>query len=180
MGRQPAKNPWVGVNYLNRDTRMEVPPAFWLQRLYDFDADLVVFPSIGTPFAYVLARRARRTGGMNINNPEFAHATPDTKFCVANHLLPVCTVFRTGVTWSIDNILNDLRSRDTWAAGGGEKFADNIEAAEATAEQKRKDALRDDMYNRSGDAWRSYQARTGQRTRYRYGHEHAKQTSVTK
>lgn len=180
MGRQPAKNPWVGVNYFNRDTRMEVPPAYWLQRLYDFDADLVVFPSIGTPFAYVLARRARRTGGMNILNPEFAHAQPDTKFCVANHLLPVSKIYRTGVTWSIDNILNDLRSRDTWAAGGGEKFADRIEHEEATAEQKRKDALKDDMYNRSGDAWRSYQARTGQRTKYRYGHEHATQTSVNK
>ena len=178
MSRHAVKNPWVGINYLQRDTRMEVPPAYWLQRLYDFDADLVLFPSIGTPFAYVLARRARRTGGMNAQNPEFAHAAPDTKFCVDNHLLPVCKVLRTGITWSIDNILNDLRSRDTWAAGGGEKFADKLDAGDAAAEQKRKDALKDDMYNRSGDAWRSYQARTGQRTRYRYGHEHAKQTSV--
>lgn len=154
---------------------MAEPPEYWLQRLWDFDSELVVFPSIQVPFAYVLARRARRTGGMNLHDPHFAKALPDTKFCLERHLLPVSLIYRhSTASWSIDNILMDLRARDIWAAGGAEKFADQADANDASDEQRTKDNIRDDMWNRSGDAWRSYQARTGQRTKYRYGHEQVK------
>lgn len=159
-------NPFIGVNYLDIDQKMSIPPAYWLQRLYDFDSDLVLFPSIQTPFAYVLARKARRTGGMNQSDPAFANALPDTKFCIERHLLPVSMIFRhSSASWSIDNILADLRARDIWAAGGGDKYADAADAADTLAEQKQKHTIRDDMYHRSGDAWRSYQARTGQRSK---------------
>lgn len=144
---------------------MPAPPEFWLQRLYDFDNDLVVFPSHQTPFAYVLARRARRTGGMNAQDPAFAQSLPDTKFCVERHLLPVSLITRhSTASWSIDNILSDLRSRDIWAAGGAEAFADKADANDAADEQQIRDTTRADMYNRSGDAWRSYQLRTGAAT----------------
>lgn len=164
-------NPYIGVNYLDIDNKMAVPPKYWLERLYDFDADLVVFPSIQTPFAYVLARKARRTGGMNIQDPAFAKSAPDTKFCIMRHLLPVSLIYRyNAVSWSIDNIIAELKRRDIWAAGGGDAYADQADAADTQAEHHTKQTIRDDMYNRSGDAWRSYQARTGQRTKTRYGH----------
>lgn len=175
---QEAPNRWVGINYLNRDNKMAIPPAFWLQRLFDFDSDLVVFPSIQVPFAYVLARRARRTGGFNLHDPAFEKSPPDTQFCVARHLLPVCLIYRSGASWSIDNIIADLKTRDTWAAGGAEKFVDNIEEAEQKRDDSRRAALRDDMFHRSGDAWQSYLARTGQRTKIRYGHQSAKRASA--
>lgn len=165
MARAQA-NPWIGINYLDVDSKMAAPPAFWLQRLHDFDKDLVVFPSAQTPFAYVLARKARRTGGMSQSGPMFDNALPDTKFCLARRMLPVSMIFRhNAVSWSIDNILRDLKARDIWAAGGGEKMADQIDAVDDAARQKTAKGIRDDFYNRSGDAWRSYQARTGQRTK---------------
>lgn len=166
-----APNRFIGINYLDIDSRMAPPPAYWLQRLYDFDADLVVFPSSQTPFAYVLARKAHRTGGMNMHDPAFVGAMPDTKFCVMRHLLPVSLIFRHNATsWSIDNIIAELKRRDIWSAGGGDSYADQADAADTAAEASKKAAIRDDMNNRSGDAWRSYQARTGQRSKTHYGH----------
>lgn len=178
MTRRATVNPWIGINYLDIDAKMAVPPAYWLQRLYDFDAELVVFPSIQTPFAYVLARRAKRTGGMNMHDPMFEKALPDTKFCVARRLLPVSLIYRhSSASWSIDNIIAGLKARDIWAAGGAEAYADQADAADTQREQKQKAAIRDDFWNRSGDAWRSYQARTGQRSKYRYGHRGATQAA---
>ncbi len=164
-------NRFIGINYLDIDSKMAVPPEYWLQRLWDFDSDLVVFPSIQTPFAYVLARRARRTGGMNVHDPQFLSAPPDTKFCIERHLLPVSLIYRTSsASWSIDNILNDLRARDIWAAGGGDAYADQVDAADAKREQQKKDQIRDDMWMRSGSAWGSYASRAGLRTKTHYGH----------
>lgn len=180
MSAQRTKpNRFIGINYIDRDSKMSVPPEYWLQRLYDFDADLVVFPSIQTPFAYVLARRARRTGGMNIHDPAFEKASDDTKFCLMRRLLPVSLIYRhSTASWSIDNILADLRRRDIWAAGGGDGFADRVDKEDADEEKRIKDEIRKDMWNRSGDAWRSYQARTGQRTKTRYGHRSVKQATT--
>jgi hypothetical protein len=177
--QQTRANRFVGINYIDRDAKMAIPPEYWLQRLFDFDSELVVFPSLQTPFAYVLARKARRTGGMNMNDPAFEHATSDTKFCVARRMLPVSLIYRhNSNSWSIDNIIADLRSRDIWAAGGAEKVADRVDGEDANEEKRIKDEVRADFYNRSGDAWRSYQARTGQRTKTEYGHKHAKTGGV--
>ena len=172
-------NQWIGINYLDIDSKMAIPPAYWLQRLYDFDADLVVFPSIQVPFAYVLARKARRTGGMNIHDPAFAQALPDTKFCIMRHLLPVTMIYRhSTASWSIDNILNELRARDIWAAGGADAYADQADAADAQVKEKQKQAIKDDMYHRSGDGWRSYQARTGQRSKTYVGSSRREQSGA--
>lgn len=141
---------------------MAIPPAFWLERLYDFDADLVVFPSTQVPFAYCLARRARKTAGIN-TGVLGATATPDTKFCLQHHLLPITLIYRYHSTaWSIDNILQELRARDTWAMGGSKKVADMLDTQDEAHRDKVKKDIRADFYNRSGDAWRSYKARTGQ------------------
>lgn len=150
-------------NYLNLNSNMAVPPAFWLQRLFDFDDQLVVFPSFVVPFAYVLARKRRLTKGITDTALEATIDQKDTKTCLAYGLVPVSLIYRTGVTWSIDNIIANLQSRDIWAQGGAEKVADNMDAADTLREKTVKASVRDDLYNRSGDAWRSYQARTGQR-----------------
>lgn len=158
-----VKNPWVGVNYLDDNANMAVPPAYWLQRLYDFDAELVVFPSRYRPFAYVLARRQRFSAGIKDKALEQTIDQPDTKLCLARGLVPVSLIFRTGVTWSIDNIIASLKARDIWAHGGGDKAADILDAQEARTRQAEQQKVRDDMWMRSGQAWESYQRRTGQR-----------------
>jgi hypothetical protein len=159
-------NRFVGLNYLPGNPRMATPPEFWLQRLYDFDAELVVFPSIHVPYAYVLARRARLSAGLSAQALAQVVDQPDTKFCLTNGLVPVTMIYRYSMaSWSIDNIIQSLKARDIWAHGGGEKVADLLDNSEAAQAAKARKENRDDMWNRSGDAWRSYQARTGQRTR---------------
>lgn len=160
--KQP--NPFIGKNYYDIDSKMAIPPAYWLERLYDFDADLVVFPSQQVPFAYCLARRARRTAGINTGVLKEG-ATPDTKMCLKHHLLPVTIIYRhNAAAWSIDNILSDLKARDTWAMGGSKKVADVLDAQDEQQRAKIKQDIRNDFYHRSGDAWRSYNLRSGSAT----------------
>jgi hypothetical protein len=72
-------------------------------------------------------------------------------------------ITRTGTTWSIDNIIRDLASRDIWAHGGGDAYADKLEALENRAEAERKQGLKDDLTNRASLAYQLYKRRTGQR-----------------
>ncbi len=160
-------NRFIGKNYIPDNPRMEVPPSYWLQRLWDFDADLVVLPSRQRPFAYVLARRCRRSGGLS-ELGVYSHNS-DTGMCAAHKLVPVTLIIRhSSTSWSIDNILNDLRSRDTWRAKKetGRSAGELVDLQEAQEKQKVRDDIRDDIRNRSRDAWRSYQARTGQRNQH--------------
>jgi hypothetical protein len=155
-------NKWVGVNYLDLNTKMAVPPAFWLQRLYDFDADLVVFPSFHMPYAYVLARRAYKSRGVDGAKAIVdTCGQPDTIACLTRGLVPVTMITRHGTNWDIDPILRSLAARDLWRHGGADKVADLLDAQDEAERAKKRADNRDDMYNRSGDAWRSYQARTG-------------------
>lgn len=163
MARTPAKNPWVGKNFIPDNPRMEEPPAYWLQRLYDYDAELVVLPSRQRPFAYVLARRIRLARPLSPAAIDAIYTQADTRMCMHYGLVPVSLIFRTGVTWSIDNIIATLKSRDIWAMGGADKAADIMDAATAKEYADKEAVVRDDMWMRSGQAWESYKRRTGQR-----------------
>jgi len=155
-------NPWVGITYIPDNTRMATPPAHFLQVLHDYDGDLVIVPSRKTPYAYVIARRQRYSGGIT---SEVLHDTidqPDTKMCLRYGLVPVCLMYRTGDSWDVDAILNKLKARDIWAHGGADKVADIMEEEEAKVVAAKKKQIRDDLWNRSGDAYRTYKRRTGQ------------------
>jgi hypothetical protein len=143
---------------------MEVPPAWFLQRLHDYDADLVMLPSRMKPFAYVLARRSHVTGGLTDKAIESTITQPDTKMCFKYGLVPVCILFKHGSVWNADTVLNTLKARDTWTQGGGEALADRLDAEEAQAVIDRRETLKDRLRSQSREAWKSYQYRTGQRT----------------
>lgn len=155
-------NKWIGVNYLDLNSKMAVPPAYWLARLFDFDADLVVFPSFHMPYAYVLARRARKSRG--IDGAKAIVDTcgqPDTVACLQHGLVPVTMILRTGGGWSIDNILESLRRRDLWRFKNSDAAADQLDQRDENEQKRVRQQTRETMWNLSGDAWRSYQARTG-------------------
>lgn len=157
-------NPWVGIArvYIPDNPRMPVPPAHFLAAIHDQDAMLVILPSRMTPFAYVIARRRQLTAGLKFL-PCDEHTPADTKMCLQYGVLPICTMFQHGACWNPEPVVAKLRARDMWTQGGAEKVADALEAQEAASEAALKKEIRDDLYNRSGDGWRSYQARTGQR-----------------
>lgn len=182
MSKRAEPNPFVGVNYLPINPKMEIPPAYVLQRFFDFDNMLVLLPSYVVPYAYVIARRRQLTAGLSDKALEDTITQADTKVCLAHGLVPVALMYRVGLGWNADAAIESLRRRDTWAVGGGEKAADLLDQQDAEREARIKKAIRDDMWNRSGDAWRSYQARTGQRVAYRGGGartERRKTTSST-
>lgn len=160
---QPV-NPWIGLTFIADNPRMEVPPAWFLSRLHDYDSELVILPSRARPFAYVVARRARLSGGLTKQAFERTIEQPDTKMCFQYGLVPVCVLYKHGPVWNAETVLNTLKARDTWAQGGGEALADRLEAEEAQEKIDRDRALRDRFNALGREAWKSLQYRTGQRT----------------
>lgn len=157
MSTAPLRN-W------NPDGRsIDAPPAYFLQRLYDFDAELVLMPSREQPGAYVLGRRKQWGPGLTQAAVDAVYTKADTKMAILAGCVPVCMVFKpVSGNWIPDGLIRTLAARDLWAHGGADKVADMLEAQEDAADKANKKAIRDSIYERSGDAWRSYQARTGQ------------------
>ena len=149
--------------------KLAPPPDWWLDLLWDFDSELVVIPS-RMEAVYRLARRATRSIG--IGPLAMLSPQPDTLMLYSHKLVPVTSILGWGGIWGT-HIFNELRRRDVWQ-GGADKYINSVEEIEAAAKAKQKAQIRDDMNHRSGDAWRSYQARTGQRTKLSYGHSHAR------
>ncbi len=159
-----AANPWVGKakTYVPDNARMPVPPAHFLAALHDFDDKLVLMPSRQQPFLYQLARRRTLTKGLKYM-PVDDQTPPDTLMCMENDCIPVCLMFQHGTSWNPEPVLAKLRARDMWAHGGADKVADLLEQQEEAEKAQTKAAIRADLWDRSGDGWRTYQTRTGQR-----------------
>jgi len=149
------------------------PPTWWLQRLADFDNQLVIIPSRQEP-VYRIARRRQFSPG--IGTLALLDTQRDTAMLASYGLVPVTTMIRYAQRWEIDSLLQKLRDRDTWALSGGpmsgrsaaeraERVVGAIEQQEDALAAKERQRMRDDLDYRGKDAWKSYQARTGQRTR---------------
>lgn len=151
-------------NWIADNQKAPKPPDYFLQRIYDYDAMLVVIPSRDNPGAYVIARRKQFGPGITPAALDAVYSKADTKMCILNNAVPVCLMMQNGSSWDPDQIIEKLYWRDIWAHGGADAVADRLEAQEDAAKAKIDADIRDDLYNRSGDAWRSYQARTGQST----------------
>lgn len=149
-------------NWIADNGNAPKPPNYFLQRIFDYDAMLVVIPSRDNPGAYVIARRKQFGPGVTPAALDAVYTKADTKMCILHNTVPVCLMMQNGCSWDPSQIIERLFARDLWAHGGADRVADMLEAQEVAAQAKIDAAIRDDIYNRSGDAWRSYQARTGQ------------------
>lgn len=168
------------TNWIADTNRFQLPepPEWFLKRLFDFDAQLVLIPSRrkaldATP-AYLLCRRRLYSVGdgeaLLLDNKN-----PDTNMCFIHGVIPIAPLrFNNGATTfteaGCDSLLNELRARDTWAltkVGGGNEDAawQAVEAAEDAQKQKARANLREDFYHKARDAYRSLKARTGQRNK---------------
>jgi hypothetical protein len=141
-----ATNRFIGVNYFTEGmAHMAIPPEHWLERLFDYDAELVVFPSRHVPYAYVLARRRRLRAPAIDKALEQTITQPDTKLCLMRGWAPVTVILRhSQLSWSIDNIIRSLQARDIWAHGGGDAYADKLDQIEQEEENTKRAAMRDD------------------------------------
>jgi len=147
--------------------KLAPPPAWWLQQLYDYDSQLVVFPSRHR-MAYILARRRNFSNAMaELNTLDKSllknSAGLDGDIMAQHNLIYVRHLI--GNTVRRFAIFQWLRDHDIKANGGAAVVSQAIEDAEATAARHTREKMIDDIDHRARDAWRSYQARTGQRTR---------------
>lgn len=162
----------------NNTFNLPAPPEWFLKRMFDFDAQLVLIPSrrevLGMPPAYLLCRRRLYSAAAG-DVLMLDNKNPDTNMCFVHGVLPIAPLrFDNGATTfteaGCDSLLNELRARDTWAltkVGGGNEDAawQAVEAAEAAQKQKARSDLRSDFYHKARDAYRSLKARTGQRNK---------------
>jgi len=159
------------------------PPAWWLRGVYRFDPDLVLIPSRRQPL-FVVARRRRLSRAIGaIVDRKLGLADPGNTLhsvmCDAYECVYVTTVMCTGA-WTTGNLhvfLDELRRRDTWQDGGpldeqaqrkalfegGSALAKRIDAQDEADRARLNRQVRDDLYHATGDAWRSRQARVGER-----------------
>lgn len=154
----------ISKNYIADNPKMVAPPSYWMQRLWDFDDQLVVLPSRQRPYAYVLARRCKKSRGIP---PEFvADPLGDTAMCSKYHLVNVRWIYRYNTTsWSIDNIIRELHACDAWRYKSGDEHADAIDAFDEAQAAKKVAQNRDMFYGIAGDDWIHHLAQTGQRTK---------------
>src|SRR6267142_447898 len=162
----------MSANWIPDINRFGVPkpPAWFLKALCDQDAALVILPS-RCRRVYLLTRRRRLSLRGPALNAAKNNLLRDTRGSagdlLATHNLEMVgtiTGYMNG-SWS-PTILRDLKERDTGAAGGADAYIARIEAAEAAALRKKRTDLLDSIDHRARDAYRSLQARTGQRNQH--------------
>lgn len=169
-------------NYIRDHNRFNLsqPPEWWLSQLFNYDEMLVIVPS-RFDRKYLLCRRRQHSAGLG-DVAMLDNKHPDTNMCYTYHIVPIAPLkFRTKTpVWTqktLDSLLQELQTRDTWAVTGGpaylapnpeqaeQKLIDHVEGFERYAKAKAHRDLRDMFYHRARDAWRSLQARAGWRNK---------------
>lgn len=130
---------------------LERPPEWWLKRLWDFDATLVLVPS-RQKAVYRLAQRIPPNPAIAaVNEALWMHS--DIRMLAGYGLIPVAPLF-TPVNWDHPRIFQELAERCPAMLGGFEKTMKRIEDREEDerkAVQRQQDehleALGDDGWN---------------------------------
>lgn len=153
------------------------PPLWWQQGLWAFDRDLRLLPGRKKP-VWWLARVRRYSKGLT--GAAIVDDQNDTAMFVRHGLVPVTWIASTD-GWTqgfLVYVLGELIARDTWAVeggpitddtiraalfNGGSKFGAALDARDVEVRQAIDRDVRDQVYHATGDAWRSLQARTGER-----------------
>ena len=162
---------------------LPTPPPWFLQGLFDFDPALVLIPSRKKVEqerpAYLLCRRRTVSAGFG-DVAMLDNKHPDTNLCYKHGVLPIGPLrFKNNqvnfTLQGLTSLLDDLRSRDLWAVSGGadrdsDRIWKEVEYAEQRTEQKAATSLREKFFHMGRDAWRSLQARTGQRNKRASSH----------
>lgn len=150
------------VNYIPDLNKFHLagPPLWWQQQLWDFDSSLVVVPS-RQACVYRLAQRRPTTLPIQMVN-DFLFKESDTRMLASYALIPVTTIIATA-TWN-PYMFQELTNRAPWRMGGADKVTNQIEEQEATTDTKKQLLLDAQLTERSRDAWKLYQKKTGSRT----------------
>lgn len=156
---------------------LPAPPLWWQQGLWAFDSDLRILPSRKRPVHH-LARVQKYSRGLT--GKAITDDQNDTAMFVKYNVIPVTWIASTD-GWSegfLQYVVGELMARDTWAIEGkpltedlirralfegGSKYGQALDDRDAAEREQINREVRDDLYHATGDAWRSLQARTGER-----------------
>ena len=156
----PTENPF----------QLVAPPQWWLAKMWDMDSQLVVFPSRCRP-VHVLARRRSKSLAMEAHTKIDKDllrksAGQDGDILADNNLIFVRHLI--GNTVRRFNFFQWLKDADTWNKDDGKDFATRVDEIDQARDTKIRLATLDDIDQRAKDAYRSYQARTGRRSKLTY------------
>lgn len=140
--------------------KLAAPPAFWLQKLKDFDPSLVVVPS-RQDCVYRLAQKRPLNLPEHITNDAlFQHS--DTQMLASYSLIPVTTIIASP-NWSNPLMFKELADRAPWRNGGADKVLDELEEAEMRMETQKRFDTASNLTDRAKDGWQLLKAKTGQK-----------------
>ena len=160
------------------------PPQWVLTKFYEFDPMLVLIPS-RFQRKYLLTRRRLHSAGLG-DVAMLDNKHPDTNMCVMHGVVPVFPIVsRSGAfefeEENVNQLLDELRRRDTWELTGGPGGKDPdaawkmVEDHEAAVERKQHREMKEGFRYMARDAWRSIQARMGWRNKRSHdGNRHAR------
>ena len=130
------------------------PPSWFLRRLWDFDASLVIVPS-RQGFYYRLAQRRK----LNLSDK----IESDTKMLASYSLTPVTTILATA-NWSNPYIFEELRRRAPWMMGGADKVNKMLDDQDQQVTDETQAKTDDQLTYLGKDAWKYYNKLIGTRS----------------
>jgi hypothetical protein len=162
----------VSSNWMPDRNRFNLPkpPAWFLKSMWDMDPMLVIAPSRQSAKYLIMRRRERsQVFATVIETTPKKHRRVeqlDADLFESSKCVAVDTIIGNVMSgsWS-PAILARLKARDMWGDGGADAYIAKIEQDEEANRQKQRRDLLDNIDHRSRDAYRSYKARTGQRSR---------------
>lgn len=141
--------------------RLAGPPSWWLRKLWDFDASLVVVPS-RQECVYRLAQRRKLNLPEHLVNDALFQQS-DTQMLASYGLIPVTSILATA-NWSNPYLFVELANRAPHRQGGWEKVIREVEDAEHQEEVKKQEKVEDMKNILAKDGWRLYQQKQGLRS----------------
>ena len=141
--------------------KLNGPPKWWLRKLKDFDASLVVVPS-RQGFFYRLAQRRPINAQTKLAH-DILWKESDTRMLASYGLVPITTIISTA-NWDNPLMWNDLAERAPWRQGGADvmdKRVNELDAQRDFTKFQRTDQMLTDV---SKDAWGMYRKKAGLRT----------------
>lgn len=133
------------------------PPQWFLRALWDFDASLVIVPSRQTCVYRLAQRRPLHLPDHIVHEALFNES--DTKMLASYSLVPVTSIIATA-HWS-PLLLQELHNRSVYRQGGAEAVNARLDAQEAEADEKVRQANDDLATFYAKEGWKSYRRRIG-------------------
>lgn len=137
------------------------PPKWFLLKLWEFDASLVIVPSRQSCVYRLAQRRKPNLSTRIVNDTLFKES--DTRMLASYNLVPVTSILPTA-NWSNPYLFVELANRAPWRHGGAEKVADMLDARDDADRARTQHGVDEHLTYLGRDAWKLYNKKIGTRS----------------